>query len=115
MDGSQPIRAPGGQDYGERTALEQQQTGAPVPEGGPLGEAPASAMGGVDPMSLLGSVGTQRPDEDITAGATSRQGGPPLASPEVVEGLEYLIQTLESPSQDLVDLYLRVRAQELGE
>lgn len=114
MDGSQPIRAPGGQDYGERTALEQQQQGSPLPEGGPLGESsPAPSPASTDNLTaLLGSVGTQRPTEDIMAG-TQKTPGPPLASRDLIEGVEYLIQSSDPPSQDLVDLYLRLRAQEL--
>lgn len=116
MDGTQPIRAPGGQDYGERAELEAQQASAPVPEGGPLGEGVASGASADNVVSLLSSVGSQRPNEDILAGAASPGGGSaPLAPRDVVEGLEYLIQTLDAPSQDLVDLYLRVRAQEVSE
>lgn len=114
MDGSQPIRAPGGQDYGERVALEQQQAGAPVPEGGPLGESPVAPGVQGDPVSLLSSVGTQRPTEDVMVGAR-QGGGPPLAPRDLIEGVEYLIQTLESPSQELVDFYMRLREQDLGD
>lgn len=115
MDGAQPVRAPGGQDYGERTALEQQQAGAPVPEGGPLGESPSPVGGGVDPVSLLGSVDSQRPNEDVTAGLSQGPQSAPLPPRQVIEGVEYLIQTLDAPSQALVDFYMRMRGQELSE
>lgn len=113
MDNAQPIRAPGGQDYGERTALEQQQAAAPVPEGGAMGEAAPAGASTSNLTALLGSVGSQRPDEDVTTGSERSEQSPPLVPRDLIEGLEYLIQSSDPPSQDLVDTYLKLRASEL--
>lgn len=114
LDGTQPIRAPGGMDYGDRGQLEAAQQAAPLPEGGPLGEGMPSGptMNPDDAVGMLGDTDTARPDEDIMVGAETPQAAP-LAPRELIEGVEYLIQTLDAPSQDLVDFYLELRGQEL--
>lgn len=68
----QPVRTPGGQDYGDKAASVAQQQAAPMAAGGggapPSGPAGAAGAGGspLPPMDVFGP--TERPDESVTAG-----------------------------------------------
>jgi hypothetical protein len=87
--GGQPIRSLPDPSYGEATAYEEQQKGAPLAEAQstatprmrvPQAQAPAEAL--APPVPLFAP--TQRPDEPVTAGAPVGAGpntlsGGPLA------------------------------------
>lgn len=69
----------------------------------------------MDPLGVIGSVGTQRPDEDIMSGAGIIDAtAAPIAPSAVIEAMEYLIDALDPPSQALVDTYLALRGEQLG-
>lgn len=83
-DGRQPQMIASGGDYGERQAMQQIQSGAPM--SGDLGSGGMSAqgapMGLPDPSSLTPmDADTQRPNEDLFAGMSGGPGaGPSVAN-----------------------------------
>lgn len=112
MDGSQPIRAPSGGDYGDRQALENQQQAVSVPEGGPLGEG-SSAGPPADLMGLLGGIDTQRPDEDITTGVKSTPTQT-FTAQQAADALAEMIADLPEVSSGMLKMYQELRREAMN-
>lgn len=107
--------------YGDVGAVQELGKGLPTPQapaGAPPAVSPASAresLSGMKPGGSFVTRPTDFPSQDIMTGSgVATAARTPLPPRSVIEGLEYLIGTLDAPSQDLMDLYLELRARDAG-
>lgn len=118
----QPVRVPPLQgsaslQYGDVQRLAQSQQMAPVPAAPPAGRAspPSGPAGGLGASMLFRP--TDMPQTPIGAPGTEPQippGPTQIAMRNLARGLELMMQRLPSVSDELMQVYLALREEELG-